>query len=354
MRYRKWITAIATAVIISGWIFCKLTDNKAALDLHPHLSLAGDTAIPITTERPEYRDLSENITLSGRIDYDNKVVISANCQGVVMKKGVDVGDRITKGCVIAQIEDDVINENLRLSYLDLQRAQTDVERYKRLSAMGAVTLQELESTQIVLRGIESRIIDLKHQKANTVIKSPITGIVNNVSFDEGSLLSFGSRVAEIVDDTSLCLYVNVPDIDIMELHKGMDAVVETDNIPEVKIRGVIKTISPTSTDSYYYSAEITLNNTDKRLRAGMFAKVTFTSENTAGSISVSRDAVSGSMESPYIYVVKNSRVKKVPVTIGIMTSKYVEIIDGISVNDTIVKSGHDNISDGVQIIITEK
>ncbi len=354
MKYRKWTIAIAVAVIISGWIFYKLADNKKSQDQLPQLSLVEDMAIPITTEQPEYRDLSENITLNGRIDYDNKVVVSANCQGVVMKKGVDVGDRVTKGCVIAQIENDVINENLRLSYLDLQKAQTDVDRYKRLAAMGAVTLQELENTEIALRGIESRIIDLKHQQANTVIKSPITGIVNDVSFDEGSLLSFGSRVAEIVDDTSLCLYVNVPDKDIMKLHEGMDAVVETDNLPGEKIRGVIKTISPTSSDSYYYSVEIALNSTDKRLRAGMFAKVTFKSEDSASSISVSRDALSGSKDAPYVYVVKNSRVVQVPVTTGIMTSQYVEITEGISVNDTIVKSGHDNISDGVKIIITEK
>jgi multidrug resistance efflux pump len=76
---------------------------------------------------------------------------------------------------IAQLENSVIKENLRIAELDLAKAQKDVARYQTLAEAGAVTQRELEDAQIALRTAEGRIAELNDLLANSTIVAPING-----------------------------------------------------------------------------------------------------------------------------------------------------------------------------------
>ncbi|MDR1201815.1 MAG: efflux RND transporter periplasmic adaptor subunit [Tannerellaceae bacterium] len=346
----KIVTPIIITVSIVGLIAWKLVENKQTIDRNAELSLTVNTVVPVTVEQPRYMDLSEKISVNGRIDSENEVIVYSKAQGIVVRKHKKAGDVVSWGTLIAQLENNVIRENLRLSELDFAKAKKDVERFQNLASIGAVTVRELEDAQIALRAVESRITDLQDQLNNTTITSPASGIINKDYFEEGTLISIGGSVVDIVDNNALRMYVNVTEQEVLKLKIGMEATITTDVYPSRTFTGIIKAISPKSNDQYYYSVELTLNAPE--LQPGMFATAIFNIDgNSRNTPVISREAIVGGMKDPHVFVVKDSKAYKVAVQVGISEGKYIEITDGISSDDTIVKSGQINLIDGAEISI---
>ncbi|MDR3057832.1 MAG: efflux RND transporter periplasmic adaptor subunit [Prevotella sp.] len=346
----KIVTPIILTVSIVSLIAWKLVENKQTIDRNAELSLTVNTVVPVIIEKPQHMVLDEKISVNGRIDSENEVVVYSKAQGVVVRKHKKTGDVVSRGTMIAQLENNVIRENLRLSELDLAKAEKDVERFQNLASIGAVTVRELEDAQIALRSIESRIIDLQDQLSNIAVTSPTSGVINKDYFEEGTLLSVGSSVVDIVDNKALRMYANVTEKEVLKLKVGMEVSITTDVYPGSTFTGRIEAVSPKSNDQYYYSVELTLNH--PKLQPGMFATAIFNVDgNNRNTLVVSRESIVGGMKAPHVFVVKEGKAYKVAVQVGISEGKHIEITNGILPDDTIVKSGQINLIDGTEISI---
>ncbi|MDR2039736.1 MAG: efflux RND transporter periplasmic adaptor subunit [Bacteroidales bacterium] len=346
----KIVTPIILTVSIVSLIASRLVENKQTIDRNAELSLTVNTVVPVMIEKPQYMDLSEKISVNGRIDSENEVVVYSKAQAIVVKKYKKAGDVVSRGTVIAQLENNVIRENLRLSELDLAKAERDVERFQNLASIGAVTVRELEDVQIALRSIESRITDLQDQLSNTTITSPISGVINKDYFEEGTLLSVGSSVVDIVDNKALKMLVNVTEKEMLKLNVGMETTITTDVYPGSTFTGRIEAVAPKSNDQYYYSVELALNH--PKLQPGMFATAIFNVDgNNRNTLVISRESIVGGMKAPHVFIVRDAKAYKIAVQVGISEGKYIEITNGISPDDIIVKSGQTNLIDGTEISI---
>lgn len=346
----KVITPIIVTVAIVGFIAWKLVENKQILDRNAELSLTVNTVVPVAVEKPKYTQLNQKISVNGRVEAKNEVTIYSKAHAVVLKKHKKTGDAVSKGTVIAQLENNVISENLRLAGLDFAKAEKDVKRFENLVSIGAITLRELEDAQIALRNIEGRIAELKDQLGNTTIVSPVSGIINKDYFEEGTLLTVGSSIADIVDGNTLKMVVNVTEKEMLRLHKGDKATIVTDVYPGSTFTGTIEAISPKSNDLYYYAVELALN--DSRLNPGIYATAVFdTGETSQKNPVLSRKAIVGGLKAPCVFVVRNDKAYKIPVQVGLSDGEYIEITEGISMDDIIVKSGQINLVDSSQVSI---
>jgi RND family efflux transporter MFP subunit len=348
------ITPILITVAIAGFVVWKLVDNKKTIDRNAEQSLTVHTIVPVKVEKPRYTAIERQFSVNGQIVAGNEVSVLSKTTAIVLKKYRKTGDAVGKGTVIAQLENNVIGENLRNSETDLAKAQKDVERYKTLAASGAIAAFELEEKEINLRSIENQITELKDQLANTTIVSPINGIIDKDFFEEGTLLTAGSPVADIVDNTSLKMKVNVTEKEMLKLNKGDKAAITTDVYSGKTFIGTISAIAPKGNDAYSYAVELTLQG-NTEIKSGMYATATFGIEaNEEKSIVVSRKAIVGGMKDPHIFVVRDGKAYKVAVQLGHANADYVEIIKGVSVNDTIVISGQINLRDGLEVSIIKE
>ena len=346
----KVITPILITVAIVGFSAWKLVENKQTLDRKAELSSAVNTVIPVMVESPKNMELDRKFSVNGRIDAKNEVTIYSKAHAVVSKKYKKAGDTVSKGTIIAQLENAVIKENLRLAEQDLAKAKKDVTRFQNLASIEAVTIRELEDAQIALRSIESRIAELKDQLSNTTIISPVSGIIDKDYFEEGTLLSVGTDIVDIVNDKALKMYVNVTEKERLILKKGEEVAITTDVCPGSTFTGTIDAISPKSNDLYYYSVELALNN--EQLTPGMYATAIFNMGKSTRNIPViSRKAVVGGLKSPHVFVVRDNKAYKIPVKIGLSDNEYIEVVEGISVSDILVKSGQINLVDGIEVSI---
>ena len=346
----KVITPILITIAIVGFTTWKLAENKNALDQRAEMSSLVNTVIPVMVESPQRMDLDRRFSINGRIDAKNELTMYSKAHAVVLRKHKKAGDAVSKGTLIAQLENTVIKENLRLAEQDFAKAEKDVARFQNLAAIEAVTQRELEETQIALRSLESRIAELKDQLSNTTIISPVSGIIDKDYFEEGTLLTVGSNIVDIVNEKALKMCVNVTEKERLILKKGEEVTVITDVYPASTFTGIIDAISPKSNDLYYYSVELTLNS--DKLSPGMYAAAIFSNgESNQNTPVISRKAIVGGLKAPHVFVVRDSKAYKTPVQVGLSDNEYIEITEGISMNDLLVKSGQINLVDGIEVSI---
>jgi RND family efflux transporter MFP subunit len=350
------VTFIVIAIAVTGLIAWKLVANKRTIDSNAEQSLVVNTVIPVTVEKPRYESINRRFSVNGQIVPGNELTVLSKTTAVVLKKHKKAGDAVNKGTLIAQLENSVIRENLRIAETDFAKAQKDVERFQKLSASGAVTTRELEETQIALRGVESRIAELKDQLANTTVVSPTAGVIDKDYFEEGTLLTAGSPVADIVDNKSLKMKISVTEKEILKLRKGDKTLITSDICQGKTFAGTVAVIAPKGNDTYRYAVELTLDG-DNELRAGMYATAIFNaderSENSKKAILVSRKAIVGGMKAPHLFVVRNGKAYKVSVETGKVDNDLLEITRGISSDELVVVSGQINLTDGSEVSIVK-
>ena len=347
---QRIITPIIITIAIVGFTAWKLVENKNALDQRAEMSSMVNTIIPVMVESPQHMDLDRRFSVNGRIDAKNELTIYSKAHAVVSKKHKKTGDAVSKGTVIAQLENNVIKETLRLAEQEFAKAQKDVTRYQNLSSIEAVTMQELENAQSALRSIEGRITELKDQLSNTTIISPVSGIIDKDYFEEGTLLTIGSNIVDIVNDKALKMLVNVTEKERLKLKKGEGVTIVTAVYPGSTFTSLIDAISPKSNDLYYYLVELTLN-CDK-LTPGMYATAIFSNdENSKNTPVINRKSIVGGLKAPHVFVVRDKKAYKIPVRVGLSDNEYIEVTEGISMNDILVKSGQINLVDGIEVSV---
>jgi len=348
----KNIFSVIVAIAIFGLIIWKLIDNKQILDENAELSLVINTVIPVTVEKAQYGDIDQQFRVTGYIAPGNELTVFSKTQAVVLKKYKKKGDKISKGTFIAQLENHVLKENLRMAEMDYAKAKKDVERYKELLTTGGIAKIEVENREMILRSAESRITELKDQLANTTIVSPVSGIIDVDYFEEGTLLNPGGKVVDIVNDSYLKMKLSVTEKEMLKLQKGDIAVVSTDNYTDKTFTGIVDVIAPKGNEMYRYSVELLLNDDGKALKAGMYATAVFNAgKSNTKVITVSRKAIVGGLKEPFVFAVKDNKAYKVAVQTGGYNNDFVEITNGISENDIIVISGQINLKDGSEVSV---
>lgn len=330
-------------------------DNKKALNHNAELSLVTNTVIPVIVEKPQFAPINRSFSVNGRIEAGNEVMILSKTQGRVIQKYKRAGDVVNKGNVIIQLENSVIRESLRIAEADLLKAQKDVSRFQRLAASGAVTVRKVEDSELTLRNIENRIVELKDQLANATIIAPVSGILSEDYVEEGSLATIGGQIANIVCSNSLKMKINVTEKEVLQFKKGGTATITSDVYPGESFSGIVDMISPQGNQLHSYLVEIVLQGDFKKLKPGMYATAQF---NPAGKeterITVNRKAIAGGMKNPHVWTVKDGKAYKIPVETGLYNNEYIEITKGLTLNDIVINSGQVNLSDGVEISMLNK
>lgn len=350
----KRIFQIVIGVVIIGAIVGILLSNKNKLDEKAERSMKGNTEIPVSVSQPQYTPDRSNVNITGTIVSENEVLIVSKAQGIVLSKYKKAGEWVTKGTPIAKIEDNIIRENLRIAEQNLAKALKDVERYRSLVAVDAVTKTEVESVEIVMRSAESMVVELKEQLKNTQITAPATGVLEKDFFEVGSLVAAGTLMGEIVDTRNLKVTATVTGKELVRLKKGDPVTITVDVFPDKVFEGKIGLIGSKSDESMTYTLEAFFKtNHSDLLKPGMYAQVNTKApeQETNKILTIERACIVGSLKNPSVYVVQDGKAYLKSITAGKVIGDRIEVIDGITAESTIVSSGQINLTDGCIVTV---
>ncbi|MEQ8684785.1 MAG: efflux RND transporter periplasmic adaptor subunit [Imperialibacter sp.] len=350
MNYRK-ISFIGVCAVVAVFIGWKLFANKKVVDARELETTEVSFAIPVKTQSVRREDISSEQMLTGVFEANESISLVAESQGTVTKIAISEGDRVGKGTMVLKIGDASLQAQLTSSKGAYEKAAKDLERFKRLEATGAVSKQQIEEVALAVKNAEANIESINQQLRFTNLKSPISGLVNDVFVEEGEFVMPGTKVAEIISVDLLNFIINVSESDLNIVKEGREVEIMTDAYPLKSYKGKIEHISYKADDSRKYKVTIlVVNDKTNPLRSGMFGKASFRS--LAGgqdALVIPRRAIVGSLKDAKVYLVSGNKVVLRSIVVGAKLNDNLEVLKGLLENEVVVVSGQINLTDQAEI-----
>ena len=265
--------------------------------------------------------------------------------GRIRKINVEVGDYVQKGQILAEMD------RLQLQQLELQ-VQNDELEYERLKGLyeeGGVSQSDFEAAEL---GYKVRKTNYENVKENTILRSPISGFVTARNFDAGDMFSLSAPLFVVQQVVPVKLLVGISESEYTLVKKGDKVNLTVDALPGRSFTGKVERLYPTiDAATHTFKAEVVVNNADRVLRPGMYARVTV-NFGTRRSVVVPDQALvkQEGTGTRFIYVLQaDGTVRYVPVKTGRHIGTEFEITEGLEDGLTVVVKGQAALKDGVKV-----
>lgn len=321
--------------------------------------------VPVTTETVTQGNLREHFLTIGNIEAVDQASVSAKISGRAANINVSLGDYVTKGQVLATIEESDYLNSLNNAKASLVQAESNLantsanyERNKKLYEQQVISQQSFDASKTSYEVCVSQVNQAKIAVAiaeetyrNTKIIAPISGQIGSRNINRGEMISAGTPLFTIVDLSNVYVTINLSDSYIHQTKKGQTAQVALASNPGVFYNGKVAQISPSAGNNQTFTVKLLMNNSNKDFRDGMLAEVTMFFNEKANVLSVPIDSVIDEGSSKAVFVIENGAAARKIVTTGISDGKYTEIVEGLTADAVVVTLGQENLQDGTKVVV---
>lgn len=294
------------------------------------------------------RDVEQIYEFTATVEPIVKNNINPTMPGRIRQIFVEVGDKVVKGQHLAQM--DAVN---------LVNSETQIENFKRiykrvseLYAVGGASQQELDNARLQLTLAET---NLKTLQENTLLLSPISGIVSARNYDDGDMYNGQQPILTVMQINPVLLKINVSETFFSKVKPGMHVDVKLDVYEKESFKGRVSLVYPTIDDrTRTFGVEIKLDNPNSKVRPGMFARVNI----NFGAIkrvvvpdqAIIKQAGSGAR---FVYLLEGNKVSYRQIELGRRMEKEYELISGIESDAEVVVSGQGKLADGIAVEVIQ-
>lgn len=287
----------------------------------------------------------EQYTTTVEAEVKNNIIPSSALR--IEKILVEVGDNVRKGQKL------VLLDASSLDQLKLQVAnqEIDFKRVEELYKVGGASKAEYDNAKTQLE-VNKRA--LANKLENTVLVSPIDGVVSARNYDNGDM--YGSKPILVVEQISpVKMKINVSESLYAQTNKSLPVTATFDTYGDEKFTGKIDIVYPTiDAATHTFPVEIKIANNNRKVRPGMFGQVTV-NFGTKSHVVVPDQAVvkQAGAGDYYVYTYENGRVTYNKVELGRRMGDKYELIAGIEPGSSVVIAGHTGLNNGKEVEVIE-
>jgi len=286
-------------------------------------------------------------------------------------RNIDQGDYVTKGTVLAVVQQDEYKDKLAQAKASLARSQAENERatlsfgrISKLYAVGAATKPDYDDTTAQVASTAASVANAKAQVSETQLalgycelRAPFDSWVLKRNVDLGTLVGPATNGFTLADTRSVKAVFGVPDTAMGQVRLGSPETVTTEALPG-NFSGHVTSISAAADPkSRVYSVEVRIDNPGNKLKAGMIASITLGGGHPNERVMVV--PLTAVIRSPNnkdgfaVYVTDGPgdtpRVRTQDVTLGDTYGNNIGVLSGLNVNDRVITSGTNMIRAGEQV-----
>ncbi len=390
---RKRILVIAVVVVVAAVVlFRALHTSRPAAE-------APRAAAVVTVATGS---LASSLTIAGQFQPYQQVDLHAKVSGYIRWIGVDIGDRVRQGEVLARLEVPELQDQFTGAQAEVRNSQSEIIRaqseltaaeatysalhldYTRLAEAskekpGLIAQQELDDAHakdmqaqaqigVAKAALEAKreqlgVSDAASHRYKTLteyeqIVAPFTGVVTMRYADTGSLIQAGQDsntqtlpVVQVAQSDLLRLRMPVPESDVPYINIGGEVQIKVNSTGRTFTGKIIRFTRALDTNTRTMLTEVDVPNPDLVLSPGMFAETTIQLQHRNDTLILPTQAIVQTTgpngDENYVFVVDSTNhVVKRDVTLGIQTSNRSEVLSGVHAGDTVIASGQSNYQPG--------
>ncbi len=297
----------------------------------------------VETLKVEPVEFVSTVRLTGESEADESVTVSAEMPGVLVTRAFKEGSEVTSGQRLARL--DVRVDRARAGQLraNLRQSERDLQRTIELEEKGLATEADVERARL---GVENNQYSLRQTVigvGKSVIKAPISGVVDQVFMDRGEYANPGQPIATIVNYDKVVVRAGVPESRILFARVGQEVKVRVPALGVVR-KGIIERVGvQADTKNRTFPVKIMVENADRVIRPGMRAMVEMAGERVNNALLVPRDVVIDTVEGKAVFVLQGDTATRRLVELGPDFKDYVVLTSGIKAGDQVISVGQHSL-----------
>ena len=370
-RVLRRATILATVMLVllvvgaGATVLSRMANNRTR-----QAEVVEQSKLYVRTTFPQSGGTDQTVALPGTLQGFVQAPIAARASGYLKQWHKDIGSRVRKGDLLAEIDSPEIDQQLSQAVAardqtaaSLQLALSSQERWEALRKKDAVSQQELDErrgaaaqARANLAAAEANVERLKELQAFKRVVAPFAGIITRRNVDVGDLIDAGGgagRTMFVLSQTDpLRIYVNVPQAYAQSVKPGQKVTVTQSELQGQAFEGqVARTSGAIDPATRTMQIEVTLPNRDGVLMPGAYVQVQLPLRG-AQAMTVPANALLIRGEGVRVAVVDpQKQVRLRPVKIGRNYGPSVEVLEGLSTSDEVVLNPPDSLSEGDQVAV---
>jgi membrane fusion protein (multidrug efflux system) len=326
----KWIVLV---LLIAGglyWFSARQDEAVAARAPRP--------PVPVTVFTLEPTTFSSRINALGTLRAWESVDITSSVSETVVSLNFEDGDRVKEGQLLATLQQDEEQANLREQQEVLAEQVREVARLTDLASRNQVAQTELDQRRTQAAIARNKIAQMEARIEDRNIKAPFSGQLGLRQLSPGALVAPGQLVTTLDDNRRMRLDFTVPAVSLQFLRVGQKLEARTASY-EQGFSGTLSALdSRVDRVSRSLTARASLDNDEGLLKPGMLMTVVLMGQERTSLVVPEESLVSRSAEH-FVWRVDGVTARRVPVTLGGRKPGWVEVVEGLAAGDQVVRDG---------------
>lgn len=298
------------------------------------------------------------VEIQGNVNTKENLVIYPEYSGVLTKVLVQEGQMVSKGQLLATIDDGGLNQQLSQMETQLALAKTTFERQERLwkDKIGS-EIQYLQA-KTNYEAQQKSVNQLKQQLEKTTITAPFSGVIDEILSEQGQVVAPGmNQLFRIINLSNMYVDAEIPENYITNIKVGTKVNVYFPVLNDTLISEVRQVGNYINPNNRTFKIEIAINNQEKMVKPNMTALLSINDYVNDSTLVLPIALLSENAEGEkYVYAIKKDSknrkyADKRTVTLGKSQNGMVEILEGIKAGDAIIKEGAKLVRNEEQVII---
>ena len=336
--------------VLALFVFIALSVMLFVFQPEPEANINQPIPVVVNTAKLKMEDIAPRVEYTGRLEPSKKAELKFEINGRLAKKLVEPGSKVKAGDTLLILEEYYIFEKLyKLALRNYELQTKEVERMAILDKKSLLSKSQYDKTIQKQIELESFMYRSKQDFQKTFLKAKFSGVINQINIDEGDTVSPNMVIANLIDNSSLDLYVEVRGNVIKGLKLGMNITVLS---KEVISEGELIAFQ-TSPNLETYTHLLRIRIKDEGLRAGMMATAKFVLPEINNSFGVPVSSVLNDDGKKFIFIVQSRKLRKIEINL-ITRFEGIYVISGnIKENDIIVIKDVSSLSEDQNVVISQ-
>jgi RND family efflux transporter MFP subunit len=326
--------------------------------------VAEEKTVNIQVKTVETRSLRPFIETIGSLKAFEQVVVSSEIEGILRTANVEEGAFVSKGTLLATVEDrDYASELKRVEFALKQAEATLVNtkaefgRKETLYKEELVTKQQFDDvfTRMAVADAEverskAALAIARERYAKTRILAPMAGYISEKRISQGEYVRNGTPLYTLVQIAPLKLLFTVSEKDIGRLKVNQDVQFRVDAYPDREFKGRVTILYPTIDErTRSLMVEARAANPERLLKPGLFAKVLLYTTEARDTVVIPVTSMLYEGKNVKVFVVEQDRARERLVKVGNKYDDLMEVVEGLKAGETLVVAGQQNLAEGVKV-----
>ena len=370
---RAWLVGFIVFLVVAGIVVFGILQRVRA-----HAVVSTETAalaVPlVNVVSPQRTAPSHELVLPGNVEPYMTAPIYSRTSGYVNKWYVDIGARVKKGQLLAEIDTPEVDQQLQQSRSNLATAEANLRlaeitknRYQDLLKTNAVSQQDADNAvgtynanNSIVQANQANVKQLETLQSFEKIYAPFDGIVTVRNVDVGDLINSGSApgtrtdLFHIAQPGKLRVYVYVPQEYSQAAAPGLTADLTLAEFPGRRFPGrLVRTANAINNTTRTLQVEVDVDNPTGKLLSGSYAEVHLKLPGLTSTYLLPVETLVFRSEGLQVAVVNNGRVVLTQVTPGHDFGDQIEILSGLNGNESVIQNPPDSVLAGQQVQIAK-